>query len=242
MDSQHRLGTALCCVTTPIPLVASFPELQSKSGVQTLWCMGRQSSFDVLKTYLEARGSFTAQEFAFIRTKFIPLSLSRGEFLQRSGTVAKYTGFVALGCARKYTIDAAGKEHIVAFAPETWWVADGVSLTTGTPSQFFIDAIEDSDLLLIDPASHEELVEKVPGYGVAYRRALQKAAAARDGRIARALSASARERYLEFLETYPSIVARVPQRMLASYLGVSPETVSRIRKALWQERGRESTV
>src|SRR5262245_53126710 len=125
--------------------------------------MGRQSSFGVLKTYLEARASFTVDELAFVRTKFISLSLRRGEFLQRAGTVARYTGFVAQGCARKYTIDATGKEHIVAFAPETWWVADGLSLTTGTPSQFFIDAIEDSDLLLVDAASHDELVERVPG-------------------------------------------------------------------------------
>jgi len=241
MDSQRRQGTGLCCATTPMPIFTSFLSYNHVRHPDAV-VMGRRSRFDVLKTYLEARGSFTAEEFAFLRTKFIPLTLRRGEFLQRAGTVAKYTGFVAWGCARKYAIDATGKEHIVGFAPETWWVADGVSLTTGTPSQFFIDAIEDSDLLLIDPVSHEQLVDRVPGYASAYRKALQRAAAARDGRIARALSASARERYLEFLETYPSIVARVPQRMLASYLGVSPETVSRIRKALWQERGRLSTV
>jgi CRP-like cAMP-binding protein len=152
------------------PVVSSFPELQCTSTIQTPWFMGVKSSFDVLKTYLEARGSFTAEEFALLRTKFIPLTLRRGEFLQRAGAVAKYTGFIASGCARKYTIDTTGKEHIVAFAPETWWVADGISLTTGTPSQFFIDAIEDSDLLLIDPASHEQLVERVPGYEAAYRR------------------------------------------------------------------------
>src|SRR5262245_62262463 len=124
--------------------------------------MGRKSSFDVLKTYLEARGSFTAEEFAFLRTKFIPLTLRRGEFLQRAGTVAKYTGFVARGCARKYAIDSTCKEHIVAFAPETWWVADGVSLTTAMPSQFFIDVIDDSDRLLIYPASHDRLVDRIP--------------------------------------------------------------------------------
>ena len=153
---------------------------RTRLGTRTLWFMGRKSSFDVLKTYLEARGSFTAEEFAFLRTKFTALTLRRGEFLQRAGTLARYTGFVAWGCARKYAIDATGKEHIVAFAPETWWVADGVSLTTGTPSQFFIDAIEDSDLLLIDAASHEQLVERVPGYAAAYRRTLQRAAASRD--------------------------------------------------------------
>src|SRR5262245_50581326 len=149
MDSQRRQGTALCCATTAMPLVTSFLELQCTSGVQTLWLMGRKSSFDVLTTYLEARGSFAAEEFAFLRTKFIPLTLRRGEFLQRAGTVAKYTGFVASGCARKYAIDATGKEHIVAFAPETWWLADGVSLRRGSPSQCFIYEFEDYDVLFI---------------------------------------------------------------------------------------------
>ena len=120
------------------------------------------------------------------------------------------------------------------FAPETWWLADNTSLAAGSPSQYFIDAIEDSDLLLIDPASHEKLVEQIPGYAAAFRRGLQKHAAAKDQRIVKSLSTSAEERYLDFLKTYPSIATRVPQWMLASYLGVSPETVSRIRKNLSQ--------
>jgi CRP-like cAMP-binding protein len=92
--------------------------------------------------------------------------------------------------------------------------------------------VEDSELLLLDPASHETLIEKVPGYADAFRRGLQKHAAARDERIVSSLSATAQERYMAFLETYPSIATRVPQRMLASYLGVSPETISRIRRKL----------
>jgi len=110
--------------------------------------------------------------------------------------------------------------------------ADNISLTEGTPSQYFIDAIEDSDVLLIDPPSHEKLVERIPGYAAAFRKGLQRRAAAREERIANTMSKSAEERYLDFLATYPSIVMRVPQWMLASYLGVSPETVSRIRKKL----------
>ena len=129
-------------------------------------------------------------------------------------------------------IDETGKEHIISFAPETWWVTDGLSLASETPSQYFIEAVEESDVLLIDAPSHEQIVQRVPGIAAAYRRGLQRAAAARDERIARAMSGSARERYQEFLKTYPSIAARVPQWMLASYLGITPETVSRIRKDL----------
>ncbi len=190
------------------------------------------SAFDVLRAYLRARASFSDQEMDFIRTMFRPATLLAGEFLQRAGTVAKDAAFVAKGCLRTYVIDAKGKEHIVLFAPETWWVADNVSLTSGTPSDYFIDAIEDSDLLLIDSPSHEAVVEKVPGYASGHRKGLQRRTAAQNERIVSSISASAHDRYLRFLETYPSLATRVPQSMVASYLGVTPETVSRIRRKL----------
>ena len=163
---------------------------------------------------------------------FLPTTARAGEFLQRAGAPAQHSAFVVKGCLRTYTIDAKGKEHIVKFAPETWWVTDLVSLTTGMPTEYFVEAIEDSDLLLIDLKSHEMIVDRVPGYAAAYRKGLQKHTAAKDRRIVSSLSASAQERYLQFLETYPTLVARVPQWMLASYLGVTPETVSRIRRRL----------
>ena len=188
--------------------------------------------FAVLREYLQARASFTEGELAFIETMFVHARLGEHEFLQRAGDVAKYAAFVANGCLRRYVVDVQGKEHIIQFAPETWWLADATSLANGTPSQYFIDAIEDTDLLLIDPQSHEMIIEKVPGYADAFRRGLQKHAASRDERIVSSLSASAQERYMAFLNTYPSIATRVPQRMLASYLGVSPETISRIRRKL----------
>jgi CRP-like cAMP-binding protein len=190
------------------------------------------STFGVLRTYLQQRASFSSSELEFIETMFVPSSLPANGFLQRAGAIAKYSAFVARGCLRKYVIDANGKEHIVQFAPETWWLTDASSLANGTPAQYFIDAVEDSELLLLDVPSHETLVEKIPGYADAFRRGLQKHAAARDERIVSSLSASAQERYTAFLQTYPSIATRVPQRMLASYLGVSPETISRIRRKL----------
>jgi CRP-like cAMP-binding protein len=181
---------------------------------------------------LSERGTFTNEEFAFLETVFRPRTLPAGEFLQRGGDVSTDAAFVAMGCLRSYVIDAKGKEHIVQFAPENWWLADNTSLTTGTPSQYFIDAVEDSELLLIDIPSHQQVLSRVPGYGASMRAGLQKHAAAKDQRIVSALTTSAEERYQEFLKTYPSIALRVPQWMLASYLGVSPETVSRIRKNL----------
>ena len=195
---------------------------------------GKSSAFDVLRAYLAERATFSEDDFAVVRRAFIDKRLGAGEFLQRGGDITTHAAFVASGCLRNYVIDAKGKEHIVQFAPETWWLADSNSLNSGTPSQYFIDAIEDSELLLIDSPSHKGLVDNVAAYGEAFRSGLQKHSAAKDQRIVSALSATAEERYLQFLATYPSIVRRVPQTMLAAYLGITPETLSRIRKSLSQ--------
>jgi CRP-like cAMP-binding protein len=189
-------------------------------------------AFDRLRAYLEKRAAFTEDEFTFMEPLFLLRELPAGEFLQRGGEVATHAVFVAAGCLRSYVIDAKGKEHIVQFAPEDWWLADNTSLMAGTPSQYFYQAVEDSSLLLIDPPSHQRIIERIPGYAASFRTGLQRHAAAKDERIVSSLSASADERYQEFLRTYPSIALRVPQWMLASYLGVSPETLSRIRKSL----------
>ena len=195
-----------------------------------------EAAFGVIREYLAARAVFEGRDFDVVREAFLYRRLTVGEFLQRAGDVTRYAAFVATGCLRNYVIDVKGKEHIVQFAPETWWLADSNSLATGAPSAYFIDAIEDSELLLIDAPSHLRLVEQVQGYAAAFRTGLQKHAAAKGQRIVSSLSASAEERYLEFPRVYPSIAQRVPQNMLASYLGMTPETLSRIRKNLSRTR------
>ena len=168
-----------------------------------------------------------------MRTMFLPRRLAAGDFLQRAGDVARHAAFVARGCLRSFVIDRKGKEHVVQFAPEQWWLADAISLNTGSPSQYFVAAIEDSDLLLIDaPAS---AAGRRPRPGLLGGDASRPAEARRrqDLRIVKALSATAEERYLDFMNTFPTIAQRVPQWMLASYLRrLQPETVSRIRKHL----------
>lgn len=188
------------------------------------------SSFDPLRAYLASRGAYTEEEFAFMEPLFLPRTLPAGEFLQRAGEVATHAAFVVSGCLRSYVIDGKGKEHIVQFAPENWWLGDAASAMSRTPSQYFIDAVEDSTLLLIDAPSHQQVLARVPAYVASMRAGLQRAAEAKDQRIVNSLTTSAEERYEEFLRKYPSIALRVPQWMLASYLGISPETLSRVRK------------
>jgi len=193
---------------------------------------GKPSAFGVLRAYLGERATFSEDDFAVVRRAFIDKRLGAGEFLQRGGDITTHAAFIASGCLRNYVIDAKGKEHIVQFAPEHWWLADAISLNTGTPSQYFYAAIEDSDVLLIDGTGQQQIVDRVPGYSAAMRAGIQKHAAAKDLRIVKALSATASERYLDFMNTFPTVAQRVPQWMVASYLGVSPETISRIRKDL----------
>jgi CRP-like cAMP-binding protein len=187
------------------------------------------AALDVLRAYFTARATFSDQDLAVVEEVFIPRTLKAGDYLQRAGEPARYGMFVASGCLRVYIIDGKGVDHIIQFAPEEWWYSDVVSLQSGSPSQYFVDAIEDSELLLLEPAGHLRLLREVPGYGESFRTGVQRHAAIKDQRIAGALSNTAEERYEEFMRMYSSIAQRVPQWMLASYLGISPETLSRIR-------------
>lgn len=191
------------------------------------------NAFDTLRGYFrDKRIEFTDEEFALIQQLFVPTALPAGGFLQRAGDIATRAAFVVSGCLRVYVIDAKGKEHIVQFAPENWFWSDATSLMLQAPSTYYCDAVEATTLLTIDGPSHQRLVDEVQTFGNAFRAGLQRHSAAKDARIVSALSASAEERYTEFVRKYPSIVQRVPQWMLASYLGVTPETVSRIRRNL----------
>ena len=193
------------------------------------------SVFDPLRAYLQSKAPFTATELDSLEGLFVPSRLRPGEFLQRAGDKVRHAAFVAKGCLRSYVTDLNGEEIVLEFAPENWWIGDRTFLTGGATCECFIDSIGHADLLLFDQPSHQRMVECVPTFAAMFRVAFQKYAAAKDRRIVNALSLSAEERYLDFLKTYPAIALQVPQRMFASYLGVSPETLSRVRKHLSQK-------
>ena len=182
-----------------------------------------------LRSFFERSFLVTDEQFEFIKTMFIPKKVKKGEFLLREGEMTRYSIFVASGCLRTYTIDDNGKEHILQFSPENWWTGD-ISFTSNVPSKCFIEALEDSDVLLTEISSIQKLNKYIPQSSAQYESALQKSMEAKNQRIISSLSATAEERYNDFLKKYPSLVQRVPQHMIASYLGISPETLSRIRK------------
>ncbi len=189
-------------------------------------------SFEVLRVYMTTRAALTAADLEYVRRLFAPRRLKKGEVVQQAGEVPRYQVFVARGCLRSYVIDPRGNVHIVSFAPENWWLADTAHFLSGEPTTLFIDAIEASDVLVADQAGHQRMLDDIPALGAAYRVGVQRLAAARDKRIISSLTGSAEERYRDFGTRHPTLLQRVPQRMLASYLGMTPETLSRIRKKL----------
>lgn len=193
------------------------------------------SIYEKLRAFFERSFPITDEQFEFIKTLFIPKKVSKGEFILREGDKSKYSIFVVSGCLRTYTIDKTGKEHILQFSIENWWTGD-LGFSSGVPAQCFVEALEDSQVLLTEIDSIQKLTEYVPGSGAFYQAALQKNAAAKNERIVSSLSKTAEERYDDFLKKYPSLIQRVPQHMIASYLGISPETLSRIRKQRTRKR------
>lgn len=192
--------------------------------------------FDKLYSYIKRHIPITEEQFAHIKTAFIPKSVKKGQFLLREGEIAKYSIFVTSGCLRTYTIDDKGKEHIIQFSPEDWWTGDMNSFVKSEPAECFIEALEDSEVLLAEKGYMEKITQVVPGIAVSHQTGLEKSLVARNKRILASLSASAEERDNDFIKTYPSLAQRVPQHMIASYLGISPETLSRIRKQQSQKK------
>lgn len=187
--------------------------------------------FEKLRAFFERSVPITDEQFDFIKSQFTPRKVKKHEVLVRAGEISKFGIFVASGCLRTYTVDDKGKEHILQFSVENWWTGDMNSFITSTPAIFNVDALEDSDVLLFDNSAIQN-VTSVPGLAALFQMGLQKSTSAQNKRIAASLSATAEERYDSFLKTYPTIAQRVPQHMIASYLGISPETLSRIRKQL----------
>jgi CRP-like cAMP-binding protein len=165
------------------------------------------------------------------RNFFIPKKLRKKQYLLQAGDVCKYIAFVEKGLLKLYSIDDKGHEHITQFAFEGWWISDLFSFLTGQPSEYHIDAMEDSELLLLSKQAEEEMLEKIPKLERYFRILLQNNLVATQKRLASTLSQTAEERYDEMLQACPSSLPhRIPQHMLASFLGVTPETLSRIRK------------
>ena len=188
--------------------------------------------FELLFQKFSEKISLTEEEKKLCQGFFKPKKIRKRQYLLQEGDPCRYIAFVEKGMMRSYTMDEKGGEHIIQFAFEGWWIADQYSFLTGEPSVYNIDALEDSELLLISRQAEEEMLEKIPKFERYFRLLLQNSLIATQRRLEGSLSKSAEQRYNELTQSCPTIPQRVPQHMMASFLGITPETLSRIRKQI----------
>jgi CRP-like cAMP-binding protein len=165
-----------------------------------------------------------------------PRKLRKRQYLVQAGDICRFECFVNKGCLRQYYTDDSGLEHILMFGIEDWWISDMYGLITGKPALSNVEALEDSELLLIEREHYDELLEKLPALEKVFRIKLQKAFVAHQRRIIENMSLPAEYRYRSFTEQYPALEQRIPQKYIASYLGITPESLSRIRRQLVDRR------
>lgn len=155
--------------------------------------------------------------------------LKKREILLFAGDVSTHMQFISKGCLRAYYMDTEAKEHIIQFGIEGWWVNDLYSYLTNTPGKQFLQALEESRVVQIQKNNLIELYDKVPSIERFFRIKFEKAYVSLQDRTINSMSKSAEERYLEFRKKYRDIEQRVPQYMIASYLGITPEFLSKLR-------------
>jgi CRP-like cAMP-binding protein len=184
-----------------------------------------------LIAYINEHASWplTNEEVLLIETAFQPKKLRKRQYLLQEGEICKYLAFIVKGAVRQYSIDDKGTEHIINFGIENWWIGDRESYTMLTPSAYNIDALEETDLLIITRAEILNLQNKLPAMIEMLRLMDEKNAIANQRRLSSNISNTAEKRYAEFEKCYPEFNQRFPQHLIASYLGITKSSLSRIR-------------
>jgi CRP-like cAMP-binding protein len=171
----------------------------------------------------------TGDEIDLIQRSFTPKKFRKRQYFLQEGEVCKYKAFVIKGAMRQYRVDDKGEEHIIKLYIENWWASDHESLMNKTPSIYFIDAWEVTEALLATKTDLEGLIDRMPTLAEWIRKLDANFAIASQKRISAAISLSAEDRYYDLEKTYPAFLQRFPQHIIASYLGINRETLSRIR-------------
>ena len=198
----------------------------------TLYCPLALEMFELLHEKTSAIVNLTEEEFSYFKTLFLTKNLRKRHYLLQQGDVGKYQVFVEKGILRSYTVDEKSNEHVLQFASEGWWLADLSSYLNNEPSFLNIDSIEDTELLMIDKDSWELAMKKIPKLEHYFRIIIQNHLVATQKRLLQSFSETAEEKYLRFRHTFSNCEQRIPLYMIASYLGIKRETLSRLRKQI----------
>ena len=187
---------------------------------------------EVLFSHIQQKVSLSDNDKDAIKNFFVPKKLRKRQYLLQEGDVCKYLTFIANGLLRTYNVDDKGDEHMSVFGWEGWWLSDFNSFLSGEPAVFNIDAIEDSELLMISRADYEALTITVPIMDRYFRILYQNSIVTKERRLMSSITHTAEEKYVQLAESNPKMIERVPQNLIASYLGIAPETLSRVKKNL----------
>lgn len=188
--------------------------------------------YEVFFESLKQKVAFTDEDIEILKSHLTPKKIRKKQYLLQEGDVCRFIAFVEKGSLRSYSVDDKGSEHIIQFALEGWTISDLFSFLTAEPATYNIDALEDSELVLISKSAHEELLSTLPSYERWIRIQITGAYIAMQRRLTSIISLTLEERYQNFTSTYPEIVQRVPQHMIASFMGLTPETLSRVRRKI----------
>ncbi|MCD0465087.1 Crp/Fnr family transcriptional regulator [Flavobacterium sp. ENC] len=186
--------------------------------------------YDIIFKHLEEKVRLTQEEKEVIKTFFKPKKLKKRQFVVVEGHVCTYLTFVSKGLLKSYHSDDKGNEHINQFSPEGWWTSDMSSFFSDGISFYSIDAMEDSEVLLITREDFENLTIEVPVMDRYFRLLFQNSLITKERRLISSHTHTAEEKYRHLVENNPDLMKRIPQNLLASYLGLSPETLSRLKK------------
>jgi CRP-like cAMP-binding protein len=187
--------------------------------------------FELFETFIKANGNFTPEDLRLMRSLSIVKKVRRKEFLLREGEVCRYKIFITKGLFKSYYRRHDGTEHIMRFSPEHSWTTDHDSLKNQTPAQSYIEALENSEVVMWTRENMAELFTSIPSFKLYMGRLVENALKSSHERILMNLSYTSEEKYEGFIASFPDVFRRVPLHMVASYLGVSRETLSRIRQA-----------
>lgn len=192
--------------------------------------------FEQINQHISRCAPITSHDRELFNSRLKPKSFKKKTFLLQQGDICKFEAYIVKGCVKKYYIDQNGDEVILQFAVEDWWISDIGSFSEQKPSNFFIETLEDTELFIIDYESKEALFREIPQLEHVFRIMVQRAYSVLESRFYAMVAHSAERRYLDFIKTYPSIPQRVPQQQIAAYLGITPESLSRIKTSLFKKK------
>ena len=208
----------------------STPDVRSRVPTGTGPSKTIDAALDRLRRNMSRHVKLSDNEFEYFSSMLVSRHLKKKESLLTAGEVCGFEGFVHAGCLRVYCTDNDGADHILYFAPEDSWFTDVQSFISKTPALLNIDAVESSDVFLLAGSNKERLYREVPKFERLFRLMAQWALVALQDRLMGCMRLTAVERYRDFAARYPALATRVPQYQIASYLGISPEFLSKIRR------------